>query len=459
MNDKTETKAPAMIESMEQTFEQMEKRSIARVVPIDESRVDLFNPKRWTTGDIEVIKKTVCPAGIPDAEFKLFILKCQASGMNPLLGEAFCIKRNQNIGTKDAPKWIEVFAFTPGEQGMEGRADDFSDYHGLRAAAVYANDKIVIDASTGEVSHQYNPVDPNRGRLLGAWCIVYREGRKTPVEFVRLEEYIDLRNPKWNSSPATMIVKCARAAGLRRAYPNAFDGVFVREELSEDGERVTSSEQTTGSQVEQANRDTTDKLAERMKSTAKAQEELKAPAKPQSAKVATVEVVATKPKPDVVTTSQPTDDRTIVEAKRIIDQCNVLKLPYDGQKLLEDKAYREAMAARVAQLAQREAGAIGEGSIEGAAARAGPAPVEDQGPLMNFGPYKPKPIKSLEHAQLLEMVEYGNGKLGDLDDRRKAKVLATIVEIRKEIEARERALLDADEKAPPAREPGDDDID
>jgi phage recombination protein Bet len=441
---------------------------LARVVPVSEDRADIFNPKRWTSTDVETIKNTLCPKGIPDADFKLFIMRCQASGMNPLLGEAFCIERPIKVGgTKDNPIWGKAYVFTPGEQGMEARADDFPDYRGLRAAAVYSKDKIIIDPSTGEVSHQYNPAE-DRGRLVGAWAMVYREGRTTPVEFVRLEEYSDPRNPKWSTSPHTMIVKCARAAALRRAYPNAFNGVFVREEMREEVEQLLE---------ENTPRSTADVLADRMKATGAAQAEIgsKPATAPTKASTATVDVVkqpAKTPPADrhlhAVTTdstgrmsgqagpSTTTADPVVAEAKLIIVRCEALMVPYDGQKLLEDKSYREALSAELDKQAKRAAGAFSQRSMEGAAQK---PPVEDEGPVMIFGgEYKNKAIRKLDGPTIIELMKLGNEKLKSLDEKRAAKVNENLAWLKAELDRRAQAMLDEQEKAQekPQREPGDD---
>jgi phage recombination protein Bet len=445
---------------------------LAKVVQIDEARVDLFNPLKWSRDDVELIKQTVCPKGIPDAEFKLFIAKCQASGMNPLLGEAFCVDRNQNIGTKENPKWIKVYVFTPGEQGMEARADDFPDYRGIRAAAVYEKDKILIDASTGVVSHQYNPVG-DRGRLLGAWAIAYREGRQTPVEYVAFSEYYDDRNPQWKSRPATMIVKCARAAALRRAYPNKFTGIYVREELRDE---AAADGELTPAQDQQANRSTTDVLADRLKQ--QRQPDASRPgAESVKASQATVDVVVEKPKeqPRPSPTPPPRSgqagpsttnaDPAVAEAKKLIARCEALKVDYDGQKLLEDRHYREALSAELDKLAKRAAGAISENSMEGAA-RNPPveAPKPDQGPLMIYDLPERKtkglPISSLSGPELLIAITWGEQKIPSLQDDTKstaaqktAKVRACIDAVKAEMKKREAAAIGEE----PSREPGEDD--
>lgn len=433
----TEAAAKPMVETMERTDLGPELNAVngtraplAKVIPIEESRVDLFNPLKWTPADVETIKHTVCPKGIPDNEFKLFILKCQASGMNPLLGEAFCVERNIKVGgTRDQPIWGKAFVFTPGEQGMEGRADDFPDYRGLRAAVVCAKDKIVIDPSIGEVSHQYNPAE-DRGRILGAWAIAYRDGRKTPVEFCKLEEYIDAKNPKWAGSPHTMIVKCARAAALRRAYPNKFDGIFVREELRDE-----TAESQTPAEAEQANRDTTDRLTDRMKVTAQAQADLKRDDRGRAAPTvapskATVDVVAERPKTGV----QLVEDRRTAVLGDVLgeepEKPGVAAPPADPTK--RDHATTEKLPHQQADEKKAEAVA--------------------QGPLMVFGPKKGKPIATLDGPEILEFIAFGESKIGTLDKEKAEKVRACINNLKAEERRRQDALVAASE--PP--EPGSD---
>lgn len=388
------------------------RAALAKVVPIDESRIDYFNPKRWTASDIDLIKQTVCPKGIPDADFKLFIAKCQASGMNPMLGEAFCVDRNQNIGTKDSPKWIKVYVFTPGEQGMEARADDFPDFRGLRAAAVYEKDAIIIDPSKGEVSHQYNPVG-DRGKLMGAWAIADREGRKTPVEYVRFDEYYDSRNPQWNARPATMIVKCARAASLRRAYPNKFDGIFAREELRDDG----GESEPTPAQAQQANRDTTDKLADRMLGTAQAQESIRPGAVSVPPGQRTVDVVVEKPKaspPKPVQKATGMDklaadpqsfmnEPSPQDIAALVQKLKAANIGFDETKLTV-RAYFDEQTSKLAQAVKVATGSDVQ--------RAGPPPVDDsKDPLVTFKPWKDKRVSQMSGPELLEAILYGEKNL------------------------------------------------
>lgn len=183
--------------------------------------------EEWTKERIEVVKRQLCPAGVTDAELAVFIEVCKRSGLDPFQKEIFCVPRRVNVGSKQEPRWIAKHEAQPAEAGLLARADRFSDFRGIKAAAVFSGDTIVIDENT--VTHKFNPAK-REGVLVGAWAQAFREGKVFPVEWVTLAEY---KQPtkQWDEKPGTMLVKCARAAALRRAYPNAFAGLYLREEM------------------------------------------------------------------------------------------------------------------------------------------------------------------------------------------------------------------------------------
>lgn len=183
----------------------------------------------WTRERIDLIKRTVCPQGISDDEFALFIEQCRRSGLDPLLKQAFCVKRRQNLGTKDNPRWVEKFEFQPAESGMLARAEDFPDYRGVTAAAVHEKDSPrKVNAAKGEVEHSFEP-GSERGKLLGAWARLEREGRTPLVVWLDIAAY-QQQTQTWYRMPDTMIEKCARVAALRKAYPGPFGGLYTADE-------------------------------------------------------------------------------------------------------------------------------------------------------------------------------------------------------------------------------------
>lgn len=191
-----------------------------------------MNDDNWTQERIDLIKKEVCPKGISNDEFSVFLAQCKRTGLDPLIKEAFCTPRKENIGSRDNPKWITRHTFVPGHDGMLARADRFDDFRGIRGAAVYSKDVFCIkEAETTTVVHEWNPI-ADRGELIGAWSVALRAGRQYPIEWILFEEYRDDRSALWREKPQTMLVKCARVAALRRAYPNAFGAIYIKEEMT-----------------------------------------------------------------------------------------------------------------------------------------------------------------------------------------------------------------------------------
>ncbi len=196
-----------------------------------------------TTADVgvnkwELVKKTVCPPGISDAEFLLFQEQCKRSGLDPLKKQIFCVERKAKVGDE----WVKKYDAQPAEAGMLARAEMFADYRGITAEAVYTDDDCMVDAGAGVVVHRFKPA--GRGKLLGAWACVRREGRTPVVRFLKLEDYIQKGrdgNPlsMWGRIPETMIVKCARVAVLRVVFPEAFGGLYIPEELPPAQEEPT----------------------------------------------------------------------------------------------------------------------------------------------------------------------------------------------------------------------------
>lgn len=183
----------------------------------------------WSRERVELIRRTICPKGIGEDEFALFIEQCKRSGLDPLLKEAFCVGRRQNAGSRERPNWVTRYEFQPSEAGMLARAERFPDFKGIQASAVYAEDEIIVDQGKGEVVHRFNPAK-RKGALVGAWARVVREDKLPVVVWLDFAGYVQ-QTPLWAKIPTTMIEKCARVAALRKAYPEAFGGLYVREEM------------------------------------------------------------------------------------------------------------------------------------------------------------------------------------------------------------------------------------
>lgn len=402
----------------------------ARLEPLPMAAVDYNDPKV-----IEVIKAEICPPGTTETEFRIFIDKCRQSGLNPLLGECFCVPRFSNVKTgPDAWSLVKKNQFQAAEAGMASRAEKFEDYRGIRFGMVHEMDTCEINTGTGEVKHSYN-LTGDRGKPLAAWAQVIREGFFFSPDVVYLADMEQrIKGSGKNAGqltamwekPEIMLPKCARAAAFRRAFPTPFSAVYAREELRDDDTRADLEPGSPITPIDQ--RDTTDKLAERMKGAPKAL--------PVASK-STVDVVPNKPQA-VKSTPDPREKEALERLENTLGPELAVATANETMPLGSKPLETEKLPHQVAD--EKKAAAAAEG------------------PRMVYGGegVKGELIRSLDGPKIVELMKLGNDKLKTLDERKAAKVNENLGWLKAELERREKAMLADQEKAQDAREPGDD---
>lgn len=200
----------------------MTTQAIQRVEAV---AMDGMGGVKWTRDLVELCKRTVCPKGISDDEFALFMQQCSATGFNPFTKEAFCVPRKVKGPSGD---YVTLHVFQPSVEGARARAGRFADFHSSTSAAVHANDQCVVDVDAGKVQHSFTPTKP-RGVIVGAWGKVTKRGGDPVV--VWLPAGARAGNSQfWTADPGGMLGKCAEMAALRKAYPVQLAGVHLREE-------------------------------------------------------------------------------------------------------------------------------------------------------------------------------------------------------------------------------------
>lgn len=191
--------------------------------------LDTMGGVRWTRELVDLAKRTVCPKGVTDDEFAVFMEQCRASGLNPFTKEAYCVPRN----TKGPDgKYITVHTFQPGIDGARARAGRFPDFHSSTSAAVYELDQCEVDVDAGRVAHKFNPCKP-RGKLVGAWGKVTKTHGAPVVVWLPVGSRSG-NSQFWTADAGSMLAKCSEMAALRKAYPVQFSGVLVKEEMDDE---------------------------------------------------------------------------------------------------------------------------------------------------------------------------------------------------------------------------------
>lgn len=183
----------------------------------------------WDREMLDLVKKSICPAGITDTEFQLFVEQCKVRGLNPIAGEAFCVPRQTKIKKNGAEQWVDVHVLQTSVEGMRVRAHRHGDLEELSGEAIYEKDSCFIDKDAGKVKHTYEAAKP-RGAFMGAWAKVVRRGMK-PFIVHLLPGSRKASGPVFANNPGEHLRKCAMAAALREAYPTAFGGVYTSDEM------------------------------------------------------------------------------------------------------------------------------------------------------------------------------------------------------------------------------------
>ena len=172
---------------------------------------------------------------LTNEEFGILVNLGRTTGLNPFLREIWAIKygdSRSNIYGRDGYR-------------KSAQVNPNYDYH--LADAVYSKDHFKV--CDGEVSHEYHISD--RGKLVGAYCIVKRKSSSQPIfVFVELTEY-DTNQSLWKTKKATMIKKVAEAQALRMAFQELFAGTYTEDEY--EPEDITSKGKTEKAQSKLSN--------------------------------------------------------------------------------------------------------------------------------------------------------------------------------------------------------------
>ncbi len=168
--------------------------------------------------DEEKIRKLFAKDLSPD-EFRFFVSLGASLGANPFTREIWAVKYNKN-------QPASIFC---GRDFYRRKAQELPEYDGHLVDAVYERDEFAVE--DGKVHHKYSL--GNRGKLLGAYCIVYKKGIRQPYYvFVPFNEY-NRGFSNWKNMPETMIKKVAEAQGLRGAFQGTFKGTYDESEMWE----------------------------------------------------------------------------------------------------------------------------------------------------------------------------------------------------------------------------------
>ena len=161
--------------------------------------------------EIQTIKNTVAKDANED-EFRMFMALAKRYGLDPFNKEIFFWKI-------DGEPTIMT-----SRDGYLKIADRHEEYDGLVSDVVRKNDN--FRRKKDDIDHEYGT---DRGKIIGAYALVYRTDRSYPVYvFAPYEEY-NAKTKAWNQYPSAMTLKVAESMALKRAF--TVSGLVSKEEM------------------------------------------------------------------------------------------------------------------------------------------------------------------------------------------------------------------------------------
>jgi phage recombination protein Bet len=196
-----------------------------------------------------IIRNAVNP-NASEAEFELFLEVAARYQLNPLNGELYLGKMPAGDGSPS--KFVPIV----GRAGYLAVAQRQATYRGLRADVVRGRDEFAVawheqdsDGTTPKVIHAYSFTTSEdgerseegasdreartRGKIIGSWCKVFREGKTPTFFYASWNEYAprDMgRQRFWKQHPSEAMRKCAISNAVREAF--SLSGLYDEAEMA-----------------------------------------------------------------------------------------------------------------------------------------------------------------------------------------------------------------------------------
>lgn len=222
---KTETQLTTITEAKEVSF-----------IPFGQAE-----PLRLTLADVQTTIANPTRSGKRPSERDclLFMALCKARGLNPYVNDAYLVGYDGQGGPQ--------FSLITSIQALQKRAEANENFDGIESG-------VIIEGKDGLTVDLPGAFLPKGAKLLGAWAKVYRRDRKVPHEARINFETFNSGKSRWSSDPAGMIVKCAKAAAYREAFPTELGGLYTGDEQAVrerqvEGRVVESGERVKGKTV------------------------------------------------------------------------------------------------------------------------------------------------------------------------------------------------------------------
>lgn len=174
---------------------------------------EISDISQYSNDDITLLKDTICKGCTPQ-DFKLFMMVCQRTKLDPFAKQIYAVPRfDNNLGryAMTIQTSIDGFRLVAERTGKyaPGRATDYQFENGKLISATSFIKKQTADGTWHEVSYT---------AFFEEYCQKKKDGR--PTKF-------------WADMPRVMLAKVAEAACLRKCFPMELSQIYTREEMAQ----------------------------------------------------------------------------------------------------------------------------------------------------------------------------------------------------------------------------------
>lgn len=155
-----------------------------------------------------------------DEQVFKFMMLCKAQSLNPWLNDAYLVGYDSQNGPQ--------FSLITAHQSFLKRAEASPEYEGLESG--------VIVMSKGNITERQGDLLLKDETLVGGWARAHRSDRKIPSYDALNLAIFSTGKSRWAADPAGMIVKCAEASALRKAFPSTLAAMYCKEEMDRERE-------------------------------------------------------------------------------------------------------------------------------------------------------------------------------------------------------------------------------
>lgn len=172
---------------------------------------------------IDVIKRTIAPAGTTDAELSLFLMVAQKTGLDPFSRQIYFSERKSQVNGQ----WTNKKTPETTIDGFRVIAERSGVYGGQLGPFWCAADGLWKDVWLSDAF-------PSAAKVG-----IIRKDFQEPLWGIALfDEYVQRNkegqpNSMWTKMGANQLAKCAEALGLRKAFPRDLSGMYSREEMAQ----------------------------------------------------------------------------------------------------------------------------------------------------------------------------------------------------------------------------------